>query len=285
MSINSLLPIFKLSPASCKNVFFILLNWFLTLNISEMSVFWSFLERFISLINFSNSFNFLSSKPLNTILPPSITSSPDVSNSSILPINLFQAGLLALIPETFDMLYNVLSISIIISLAETCPAASSPSTRFIPSNKNWSFLPAGEKGSTIYLAIHWSNWSSLYFKSLPASAILLPILLKPYAIGTDTSAPSAPNLNLLYNFLNASSVAVSRCSLSSAEGPPNQSPQVPISSTSATSDAPPDPPNVTAAKFCFPVSLDISFALSPALTASGLALTTLFTLAAFANLL
>ena len=103
----------------------------------------------------------------------------------------------------------------------------------------------------------------------------------PYAIGTEITAPSAPNLNLLYSFLTASSVASSLCSRSNAEGPPKKSPKVPISSTSATSEAPPEPPIVTAAKFCLPVNLFKSLAFSPDLTASGLAFTTLFALAYF----
>ena len=107
----------------------------------------------------------------------------------------------------------------------------------------------------------------------------------PYAIGTEITAPSAPNLNLLYSFLTASSVASSLCSRSNAEGPPKKSPKVPISSTSATSEAPPEPPSVTAAKFCLPVNLFKSLAFSPDLTASGLAFTTLFAFAAAAYLL
>ena len=78
---------------------------------------------------------------------------------------------------------------------------------------------------------------------------------------------------------------VSLVSLSNAVGPPNQSPHVPISSISATIEAPPAAPIVTAAYFFFPANLFNCSAFLPACAALDPPVATLFALAAFENLL
>ncbi len=82
-------------------------------------------------------------------------------------------------------------------------------------------------------------------------------------------ANSAPNLSLLFNCLNASSLAVSFFSLSNPVGIKSKasiSPKVPMSSAFITSAPPPKPPPIdTATNLSKPVGLFSCLALDAAL--------------------
>ena len=100
---------------------------------------------------------------------------------------------------------------------------------------------------------------------------------------------SAPNLNLFVKFLTASSLASSLFTLSNRVGkskPINSfnasmSPNVPMSSVSATIPAPTPPPIPMAMYLFLPDNLFNSFAFSKALTMFLFGLATFPTLAAF----
>ena len=99
------------------------------------------------------------------------------------------------------------------------------------------------------------NLLLLYANSLPCCAKSLALLPTPYTAGV-IKIDSAPNFNLFANFLAASSLPVSSNVFSEVGDPSNTSPNVPISSTSATKVSPAAPPitpatNLLALAFLF----------------------------------
>jgi len=156
--------------------FFKLLNWFLTFTISS--------NKFVTCLlfnptSFANSLKLLMAlllKPLKNnlwFLPdPTTTSSLEVSNSSNLPTILLTAGFFVDIPASLTTLANDWSMSLITSLAVTCPAATLPLDAWMDSNNSLDFLPSGTKGSLIYLLIHLSKALLLFARALPWDANL-----------------------------------------------------------------------------------------------------------------
>ena len=136
------------------------------------------------------------------------------------------------------------------------------------SNSSCVKLPLGLNGALTYLSKNLANLELLYARSLPLLANSLADLPAPYTKGV-TNKDSDPNLSLFNNFLVASSLPV-LSSLSSCVGPPlNKSPNVPISSTSATNASPAAPPNTPAANLGYLDFLFKSFALFKAFINSG----------------
>ena len=93
--------------------------------------------------------------------------------------------------------------------------------------------------------IHLSITLLLYASSCPLVARAFPALPAPNTNGV-INKDSVPNFNLFNNLLPASS-RPSDSVVSNAVGPSKKSPNVPISSTSATNVSPAAPPNTPAA--------------------------------------
>ena len=152
------------------------MNWFLTLVISlNRSTTW-FLFNPTSFEKSLKLFIALVSKPLKInlwFLPdPTTASSLEVNNSSNRPTILLTAGFFVVIPASLSILANDWSMSLITSLAVTCPAATLPLDAWIASNNSLDFLPSGTNGSLIYLLIHLSKALLLFARALPWDANL-----------------------------------------------------------------------------------------------------------------
>ena len=252
---------FILPPA--KNEFLKLLNIFLVFanSVTNLSICGN-VNPSSSLANFLNSANFFVSNPLNKNLFPLTISSPVTNNSSKRPINLFNSGVPLLILASFEILNNAASISLIASIALTCPEAILFLTLWIPSNISSLFNPLDLIGATKYLSIHWSRASLLAATSFVWFFIIFPTLPAAKIIGAEIIPDSTPNLTLLYNLLAASSLGSLFFSLSNPSLPKlpsnlvplNHSDKVPNSSGSATTAIPSPPPIKKDANFCLPLN-------------------------------
>ena len=212
---------------------------------------------FANLFINSSTFNTAASSILPNVATPASSSSalPD-NNASLTTFKKLVLSAAVCLLNTVRIGGNIASIftssSLDIVLATLASAALAPIDP-LSMSKNSCVLPLRALNLDATLSIHLSNWelatSSFLFLSVNFFITVPAPLIAPV-----NNAPSVPNLTLF----NISLTALSSSSLLILVGPPNKSPNVPISSTSPTNVASAAPAPKAPATACLVLPAPVS---------------------------